>query len=156
LGGRRVTLGEPKHNGPNLSFRFPADGTTPFSLLRATNVPPEAWEIVQEGSAAASVGFATVSVSNVSGGLAFYRVAPFASGGPNPILFNPTRESGEFRFEFCAPTNGTYSVERSPAIDYPLTWQPIRNYSVSRKAMVKVVDTSATAPANYYRVSLAD
>jgi len=148
----RVFLREARHDGTNFTFRFSTDGNTPYTLLCATNLPPDYWEIVREGNA--TNGMTTVTHSNTSDGLAFYRVGPGSGGSANPILFNPAREPGQFRFEFLAPTNGTYLVERSAALNYPGIWQSIRTNTISGKAVVRVTDTNATAAANYYRVRL--
>jgi hypothetical protein len=148
-GASGAQLREARRTGAEVTFRFNSSSNTSFALLRSTNLLDEIWETIQEGNTGAD-GAATVTVSNATSGVAFYRT--WGTGSLSPYLFNATRYPGKFSFQFYAASNGTYFVERSLSAGYPMSWQAVKTLSLSGKALVKVADTNAAAASSTYRV----
>jgi hypothetical protein len=150
-GAHGVELRGPRKQGGELSFQFAAVSNAPYAVLRSTNLAEEIWPSVQEGNAAATGGVATITVSNATDAVAFYRLRP-PVGASDPILFDGVRETNRFRFQFSAPGSGTYHVERTTSPSYPPVWQPLQTFTLGGKGVVNVTDTNAVAAKGYYRV----
>jgi hypothetical protein len=145
------SLRELQRNGTNVTFRLAATNGTTYSLLCTTNLRSGVWQIVQQGAADGS-GFANISVP-MTNRFALYKVHP-QYGGPNPFLISrlSARGTASFSFDFYAPSNTSYRIERS--ITFPAaSWQVITNVNATANTLVSVTDANATADSGYYRVS---
>jgi hypothetical protein len=145
--GRAFTRLQDVHrNGTNVAFRLTASANTGYSLLRTTNLYSGVWQIMEQGSNG-PVDF-DIPASAPRG---FFKVHPRYSG-PLPFLISRARVGSSFSFDFFAPSNATYTVERFsgfPAASY----QVVTNASAALNTLVTIVDPTATNATGYYRVS---
>jgi hypothetical protein len=97
---------------------------------------------VQEGITTGSVHQVTLAEPNT--GSAFYRIVP-----PGQFsLFHEVRTPGQFSFQFYAPSNGTYFLERR----LTTSWQNISTLAGVAKGVRTFTDSSATSAKADYRV----
>ncbi len=135
-------MGRAQRTSTNFSFNFNAPSNAPFAVLRAPSLSAGAWNIVQEGITTGSVHQVTLTEPNT--GSAFYRIVP-----PGQFsLFHETRTPGQFSFQFYAPSNGTYFLERRLAT----SWQNISTLADVTKGVRTFTDSSATSAKADYRV----
>lgn len=145
-------LGELQRNGSNLTFRWAATNGTGYSLLCTTNLQSGVWQIAQQGTVSDGSGFAQITVA-MTNKLTLYKVHP-SYGGPNPFLLSRLsgRGTSSFSFDFFAPSNAAYRIERTINFAAP-AWQSITNIAAEANTLVTFTDRNATAASGYYRVA---
>jgi hypothetical protein len=135
--------GTPRRTETNFTFGFNAPSNAGYAVLRATNLGFATWRSVHEGTTTGTVNSVTVNDTNVPA--AFFRVVP-----PGQFsMFNDTRTPGQFRFQFHAPSNGTYRIERRVT---PFDWQSIGTVSGVTRGIASFTDSNAVSARGDYRV----
>jgi hypothetical protein len=143
-----LIISDPRRTTTNVSFRLTATNETEYGIWRSTNLSQLAWQHLVGGTA--SVGTATITISDVTNATAFYKAGPLWKAAL-PLLYGESRTNGQFRFSFCAETNITYAVERTTVVG-PTSWNPIGSITAGEKSCVTFVDTNATAARAFYRL----
>lgn len=145
-------LRELQRNGTHLTFRFAATNGTLYSLLWTTNLRSGVWKIEPRALGGAGGGFATNTVA-MTNDFTIYKVHP-PYGGANPFLVSRlmARGTGSFSFDFYAPSNASYTIERTINFSAP-AWQFMTNVAAEANTLVTFTDRGATAASGYYRLS---
>ncbi len=146
-GSAGIHLVRPERSGNNFSFRFNADIGSTFQVLRSTSPSDATWSFVHESVTTGTVNVVTVTDTN--GASAFYRIAPPHT---HPSLFNAARSPGRFSFQFHAPSNSNYRVDRRPG--FSLDWQIIATLTDVQRGVASFTDSNAVARTAHYRVAL--
>ena len=131
-------------SGPDMTFQLDAGTTNGYSLLSSANLHSGVWQILEQGSIA-PVTFRIPATNS----LRFFKVHP-RYVGPSPYLISRTRTGSAFSFDFFAPSNATYQVQRSA--DPMTSYHTITNVPADAETLVTVTDGGATGAAGYYRV----
>jgi hypothetical protein len=145
--GRPSTrLQEVQRSGTNLTFRLAASADAGYSILRTTNLDSDVWQIQEQGSNG-PINFSLPA----TGPRAFFKLHP-RYFGPAPFLISRARAGSFFSFDFFAPSNTVYTVERANKL-----WEApslvITNVPAAANTLVTIVDRAATNAIGYYRVS---
>jgi hypothetical protein len=136
-------LRDVQRSGTNVTFRLGTGAENGYSLLRTTNLVSGPWQILEQGSN----NPVTYSIPAVDA-KGFFKVHP-PYNGPHPFLISRTRAGSSFSFDFFAPSNSVYAIERLT----PLPVQVITTLTAVMNTLVTFVDHSATNAISHYRVS---
>ncbi len=147
-----ATMVQPQRAGTNFTFRWASASNTSYAVFCSTNLLVVNWRLVDHGAATSVNGVCTVSFGSTNT-YAFYRLQPDWAAAPWPVVLPVGHRSSfsSFRFQFYAPTNATYTVERTISLLNP-TWSTVTTLSAGPSNIVSVVDGSATDSSRYYRV----
>ena len=146
---------QPRRTGTNFTFSW-AGGTMNYAVFCSTNLRVVNWQLVDSGTAASTSGVCTVTFGGTNP-YAFYRLQPDWSTTPLPVLppvllpVGHRNSFSSFSFQFYAPTNATYTVERTVSMFNPV-WLTVTNMSAGPSNIVAVIDGTATNASRYYRV----
>jgi hypothetical protein len=127
-----------------MTFQLDAGTTNGYSLLCSTNLDSGVWQILEQGSSA-PVTF-SIPATNA---LRFFKVHQRYMG-PRPFMISRARSGSAFSFDFFAPINATYQIQRTA--DPMTSYHTITNVAAAAETLVTVTDGGATGAAGYYRV----
>jgi hypothetical protein len=134
-----------QRDGTNLTFRIEGSGGGGYSMLSSSNLNGP-WQVV----AAESNSPVTFS-ARADGTRGFFKIHP-PYDGKSSFLISRARVGTSFSFDFFAPSNTTFEIQRAPS--FPSTdFQTITNVTAAANTVVTVVDHGATGPSGYYRVA---
>jgi hypothetical protein len=132
-------------SGTNLTFRVEGEAVEGYSVLSTTNLGAGLWRVITtETNAEATI------MTRADGSIEFYKVHP--PYGQFPILISRGRTGNSYSFDFFAPTNGSYEIQRSavfPADSFDI----VSTVTASANTVVTVVDDTAASPVGFYRVA---
>jgi len=146
---------QPQRAGTNFIFSWASASNMNYAVFCSTNLHVVNWRLVDRGTATPANGVCTVTFGSTNT-YAFYRLQPDWSTTPPvwPLVLLPVghrNNFSSFSFQFYAPTNATYTVERTVSMFNP-TWFTVTNLSAGPSNIVAVVDGAATNASRYYRV----
>lgn len=133
-----------QRDGTNLTFRIEGFSGGGYSLLSSSNLNAP-WDVVATGTNSPE----TFSV-RADGARGFYKVHPLY--GSLPMLVSRGRVGASFSFDFFAPTNGTYEIQRSTVFPSD-SFDTVSTVTAAVNTVVTVVDDTAAGAVGFYRVA---
>jgi len=71
----------------------------------------------------------------------------------SPQIQSPVWLTNGFQFQFPGQGQANYTIQYATNLVPPVTWQTLQLHNYNNQNVVQIMDTSATGPARFYRIS---